>query len=84
MWRKLNAKLVGHYQYYGINDNWPMLISYRERVLRFAKRHLDRRSQKSRLSWEKFHAYLERNPLASPRRLKDLIAMARSGSAVAK
>jgi len=24
MWHTLNAKLRGHYQYYGINDNWPL------------------------------------------------------------
>ena len=29
MWRTLNAKLRGHYQYYGINDNWPLLMAYR-------------------------------------------------------
>ena len=29
MWQVLNAKLRGHYQYYGINDNWPMLMVFR-------------------------------------------------------
>jgi hypothetical protein len=26
----LDAKLRGHYQYYGINDNWPMLEVFRD------------------------------------------------------
>ena len=26
VWSILNSKLQGHYQYYGINDNWPWLM----------------------------------------------------------
>ena len=48
----LNAKLRGHYQYYGINDNWPLLMAYRSKVRRMAKRHLSRRSQKSYVNWD--------------------------------
>ena len=84
MWRTLNAKLRGHYQYYGINDNWPLLIAYREKARRMAKRHLSRRSQRSYLSWSKFNAYLAQHPLASPRRLIDLIAMARAGGSAVR
>ena len=51
MWETLNAKLRGHYQYYGINDNWPMLMAYRNKVRVMAKRHLSRRSQSSYVSW---------------------------------
>ena len=79
MWRTLCAKLRGHYQYYGINDNWPLLMAYREHARRMAKRHFSRRSQRSYLSWSKFHAFEEQNPLASPKRLIDLIAMIRAG-----
>ena len=82
MWRTLNAKLRGHYQYYGINDNWPLLMVFRDYARRMAKRHMSRRSQKSYLNWNKFNAFLKQNPLASPKRLADLIAMARGGSAV--
>ena len=82
MWRTLNAKLRGHYQYYGINDNWPLLMAYRSKVRRMAKRHLSRRSQNSYLSWEKFNQFTDAHPLASPRQLTDLIAMAREGSAM--
>ncbi len=74
MWQVLNAKLRGHYQYYGINDNWPLLMVYRSKVRRMAKRHLSRRSQKSYLSWPDFNRFTEVHPLASPIRLTDLIA----------
>jgi group II intron reverse transcriptase/maturase len=84
MWRTLNAKLRGHYQYYGINDNWPLLMAYRAHACRMAKCHIGRRSQNSYFSWKKFYAFVEQNPLASPGRLTDLIAMARGGSAVDK
>ena len=84
MWHTLNAKLRGHYQYYGINDNWPLLMAYRAHVCRMAKRHISRRSQNSYFSWAKFYAFVEQNPLASPGRLTDLIAMSRGGSAVDK
>lgn len=84
MWHTLNAKLRGHYQYYGINDNWPLLMAYRDHARRMAKRHISRRSQNSYFSWLKFNAFLEQNPLASPHRLTDLIAMSRGGSAVDK
>ena len=77
MWQALNAKLRGHYQYYGINDNWPMLVAYRSKVRRMAKRHLSRRSQKSYLNWDDFNRFTELHPLANPTGLTDLIAMSR-------
>ncbi len=77
VWSKLNAKLRGHYQYYGVTDNWDALMVFREEVRRFAKRWLNRRSQKTQVNWEEFAAYCDRYPLASPERLTDLIAMSR-------
>jgi len=79
MWQVLNAKLRGHYQYYGINDNWPMLMAYRSKVCRMARRHLSRRSQTSYMNRLHFRRFLERHPLAAPVRLTDLIAMSRGG-----
>jgi len=77
MWHTLNAKLRGHYQYYGVNDNWPLLMVYREQARRMAKRHMSRRSQNSYLNWEKFNLFEKQHPLANPKRLADLIAMSR-------
>jgi len=77
MWPVLNAKLRGHYQYYGINDNWPQLMGFRNKVRRMAKRHLSRRSQASYMNWDDFNRFTERHPLASPQRLTDLIALDR-------
>ena len=77
MWQTLNAKLRGHYQYYGINDNWPMLLVFRDKVRRMAKRHLSRRSQRSYVNWEDFTRLEELHPLVRPKRLTDLITMNR-------
>jgi len=77
VWTTLNSKLRGHYQYYGINDNWPSLIKYQEAAKRFAYRWICRRSQKGRISLRAYYAYLKRNPLAEPIRLTDLISRGR-------
>ena len=78
MWATLNAKLHGHYQYYGINDNWPWLMKYRGMAKWLAFRWLNRRSQSKSMNWSEFHTYADRHELASPRRLTDLIAMSRA------
>jgi len=78
VWRTLNAKLQGHYQYYNVNDNWRSLMKYREAARRMALRWLRRRSQKSWLSWDAYNAYLRLHPLAVPGRITDLIAMGRN------
>ena len=78
VWKTLNSKLRGHYQYYGINDNWPSLIKYQETAKRFAYRWICRRSQKGRISHREYGEYLKRNPLAGPIRLTDLIAKGRT------
>jgi group II intron reverse transcriptase/maturase len=74
VWATLNRKLQGHYQYYGINDNWPRLITYRQAAVRMAYRWLRRRSQNVKLSHHDYSQYLARHPLADPKRLVDLIA----------
>jgi len=78
VWPILNAKLAGHYQYYGINDNWPQLLKYQRLVERLSFRWMRRRSQKGKtLSWAKFRHFLQAHPLALPRKLTDLIALHR-------
>ncbi len=77
MWQVLNAKLRGHYQYYGINDNWPLLMAFRSKVRGMAKRHLSRRSQKSYVNGNDFNRFTDVHPLAGPKGLTDLIALNR-------
>jgi group II intron reverse transcriptase/maturase len=63
----LNVRLRGHYNYYGVIGNYESLRSYFRQVGRLLKKWLGRRSQKSRMTWERFTALLERFPLAGPR-----------------
>lgn len=75
VWRTLNRKLQGHYQYYGVSDNWPQLVVFREAVLRLAHRWLNRRSQRRSLSMPTFYGqYIARYSVAAPRRLVNLFA----------
>ncbi len=76
VWPTLVRKLQGHFQYYNVNDNWPMLMKYREAARRLGLRWMRRRSQKGRdLSWEAYQRYLDQHPLPNPGRVTDLIAM---------
>lgn len=77
VWTTLNAKLRGHYQYYGVNDNWPWLLKFRQAAKKLALRWLNRRSQSKSKNWQQFDAYTAQFPLALPNRLTDLIAKGR-------
>ena len=74
VWKTLNRKLRGHYQYYGVSDNWKYLMSYREAVIALVSRWMGRRSQRSMNRTTFYCKYLRRHPLASPRRLTNLFA----------
>ena len=77
VWQLVNAKLAGHFQYYNVNDNWPQLEQFRRHVARLCFRWMRRRSHKgATLSWCGFYAFLSTHPLATPRQITDLIAMA--------
>ncbi|MEM6692355.1 MAG: group II intron reverse transcriptase/maturase [Planctomycetota bacterium] len=79
VWASLERKLRGHFGYFHVNDNWKMLMKYREAARRLAFRWMRRRSHKGgQLSWASYQQYLDRHPLPLPGRLTDLIAMGRS------
>ena len=66
-WPILQAKLVGHYQYYGISGNARMIERYNQVARRLIFKWLNRRSQKTSFTWETFQIYLEHYPLPKPR-----------------
>lgn len=65
-WKTLKAKLRGHFQYYGISGNMPMLKAFYKQALRMVFKWLNRRSQKQSMYWEGFHTYLSKYPLPEP------------------
>lgn len=66
-WKIIKAKLVGHYNYFGISGNIRCLKQYYQKVLWTTFKMLNRRSQKKSMSWQQFMRYLEWNPLPKPR-----------------
>jgi len=66
-WKTLVSKLRGHYQYYGVSENTDGISRYYERVKRLVHKWLNRRSQRGKMSWDKFNIYLKRYPLPEPR-----------------
>ena len=64
---KLNTKLRGHYQYYGITDNSKSIGRFQYETIRLLFKWLNRRSQRKSYTWEKFRELLKIFPLAQPR-----------------
>lgn len=66
MVKKLNQKLMGHYRYYGIIGNYKKMEIYRRYVMYRMKIWLGTRSQKAKMTWEKFYKVMKFNPLVEP------------------
>src|SRR5690606_24456800 len=73
----LNAKLRGHYQYYGRSSNSRSLWGFYHVVKKTWRKWLSRRSRRTPRSWEKFSNLLSRHPLLKPK-IKRTWASARS------
>ena len=74
--RNLGTKLMvdyacshfrGHLQYYGISGNLRSLSRYRELILHYLFKWLNRRSQRRSLTWEKFELLIIAFRLAKPK-----------------
>ncbi len=67
LWEITKAKLRGHYNYYGVTDNYRGIMRFGEAVKRLLFKWLNRRGKKGCLNWEKFREMLKRFPLPKPR-----------------
>ncbi len=65
--KALNAKLRGHYQYYGRRTNYRALRQFYQRVLRIWREWLARRTRGKPLTWERFGEIVRQHPLLRPR-----------------
>jgi len=63
----LNRKLRGLYQYYGISGNSKSLQNIDLYAKRMLYKALKRRSQRSKMTWERFNRIIAQFPLARPR-----------------
>jgi len=65
--KTLNAKLRGHYQYYGRPTNYRSIWQFYRKVRRIWRIWLSRRTRGTRLTWERFEEILRQHPLLRPR-----------------
>lgn len=63
----LTRRIQGHFNYFAVNGNMRSLLLFLEMVERAWRKWLRRRSQRTRLTWERFAEMLERLPLPRPR-----------------
>ena len=52
--KSLNRKLIGHYNYYGINGNWKSLVKFYKYIKYTLYKWLNRRDQKGKMRYEHF------------------------------
>ena len=65
--KTLNAKLRGHYQYYGRRTNHASIRRFYREVCGIWRKWLNRRTRGNPLTWEKYYEILRQNPLLTPR-----------------
>ena len=65
--KTLNAKLPGHYQYYGRPTNYRSLKQFYRSVRRIWKEWLGRRTRGRWLTWDRYDQILRQHPLFLPR-----------------
>ena len=66
-WKILKAKLQGHYQYYGVSENYDSIVRFYKATVRLVRKWMNRRSQKRKMNWDRFTKYLEHYPLPKPK-----------------
>ncbi len=67
IFRQLNTKLRGYYNYYGVIGNYDSLNIFFFRMQKILFKWLRRKNFRSKLSWEKFNKYLEIYRIETPR-----------------
>lgn len=64
---KINTKLRGHYQYFGITDNYATINRFQYEIDKLIFKHLNRRSQRKSYTYETYRKMKERYPLIKPK-----------------
>ena len=83
-WPTLNAKLLGHYRYYGVSGNYRCINKFYKQTVSMVFKWLNRRSQKRSLIWLNFMKYLSLNPLPKPKIYFDMYTPSPFGNAAMK
>jgi len=67
IFRKLNAKLRGYYNYFGVIGNYKSLASFYYQAMRRLFKRLNRRSQRKSYTWAGFYELLKYFRIEKPR-----------------
>lgn len=76
LWKKIGQKMRGHFAYYGVSGNSQCIQKFDWLVRRLVFKWLNRRSQKSSMTWTEFRQYIERFPLPKPKIIHDFYRVA--------
>lgn len=66
LWSLAKAKIIGHYNYYGVTTNLRKLSHFYHACIGQLFKWLNRRSQKRSYTWESFQRRLMFNPIPAP------------------
>lgn len=77
-WKILRAKLRGHYEYYGVSENYASICRFYKLAIKLVKKWLNRRSQKRAMNWSKMSKYLLLYPLPKPSIKQNFYAVTRN------
>lgn len=66
LWKRIAARLRGHYNYYGVSFNGRRVYMFYSACVELTFKWLNRRSQKISFTWEKFKRKLMFNQLPKP------------------
>jgi len=77
-WRVLKAKIIGHYNYFGISGNMHCLGQFSRSVWWMVFKWINRRSQKKSMNVAKYQKHLDWNPLPQPRIYHDMYTLSPS------
>ena len=67
LWPIIKSKLIGYYNYFGINGNLRCLTQYYYAMELMVFKWINRRGQKKSMNWKQFRKYRNWNPLPTPR-----------------
>ena len=67
IFERVNAKLRGHYGYFGFSCNYDRLYQFYYRSMMILKKWLNRRSQKRQCSWKKFRRMMKVFGIETPK-----------------
>jgi group II intron reverse transcriptase/maturase len=75
LWKIASSKLRGHYNYYGVTDNYRRIVRFDQAVKKLLFKWLNRRGKRNCLNWDEFNKMLKRFPLPKPRIMVNMFAL---------